>query len=180
MCNTVPSNYRIVPYQTTGNCNLPVIACILPVKQIPTELLLHLSMSTATKNHIGRKISRIRELRDMKQEALAAALGISQQAVSNIENSETIEESKLQEIARVLGVTTEAIKNFSDESVFNYFNNFSDNSINQGPIGAHNTCNFNPLDKVLELFEEKEKLYERLLQAEKDKVVYLEKLLGNK
>lgn len=50
-------------------------------------------MSTLTKpNHIGRKISRIRELRDMKQEALVQALGISQQTISAIENSETIEE----------------------------------------------------------------------------------------
>jgi transcriptional regulator with XRE-family HTH domain len=33
-------------------------------------------MSTLTKpSHIGRKISRIRELKDMKQEALAQALG---------------------------------------------------------------------------------------------------------
>jgi len=32
--------------------------------------------------HIGRKTSRIRELRGMKQEALAAELDISQQAVS--------------------------------------------------------------------------------------------------
>ena len=137
-------------------------------------------MDTPTKNHIGRKISRIRELRDMKQEALAAALGMSQQAVSNIENSATVEDSKLEEIAKALGVTPEAIKNFSEESVFNYFNNFSDNSINQGPIGSHNTCNFNPLDKVIELFEENKKLYERLLQAEKDKVAYLEKLVNNK
>jgi len=32
-------------------------------------------MNTPTKNHIGRKISRIRELKDMKQEALAQAMG---------------------------------------------------------------------------------------------------------
>jgi len=39
-------------------------------------------MSTLTKpNHIGRKISRIGELRDMKQEALAQALGTNQQAI---------------------------------------------------------------------------------------------------
>jgi transcriptional regulator with XRE-family HTH domain len=137
-------------------------------------------MSTVTKNHLGRKISRIRELRNMKQEALAAALGISQQAVSNIENSETIEESKLIEVAKALGVSVEAIKNFSEESVFNYFNNFSDNSINQGPIGAHNTCNFNPLDKIVELFEENKKLYERLLESEKEKLFYLEKIMNNK
>ena len=131
-------------------------------------------MTTATKpNHIGRKIARIRELRGMKQETLAQELGISQQSISHIEQSETLDNAKLEEVAKVLGVTKEAIENFSDEAVFNYFNNFSDNSINQGPIGAHNTCNFNPLDKVVEL-------YERLVQAEKDKVTYLEELLKKK
>lgn len=131
-------------------------------------------MTTATKpNHIGRKIARIRELRGMKQETLAQELGISQQSISHIEQSETLDDAKLEEVAKVLGVTKEAIENFSDEAVFNYFNNFSDNSINQGPIGAHNTCNFNPLDKVVEL-------YERLVQAEKDKVIYLEEMLKKK
>lgn len=138
-------------------------------------------MSTLTKpNHIGRKISRIRELKDMKQEALAQAMGTNQQAISIMENSETIEEEKLIEVAKALGVSVEAIKNFSEEGVFNYFNNFSDNSINQGPIGAHNVCHFNPLDKLMESVEENKKLYERLLQAEKDKIEYLEKLLKAK
>jgi len=125
-------------------------------------------MSTATKNHIGRKISRIRELRDMKQEALAQALGISQQAVSAIENSENVEEEKLVEVAKALGVTVEAIKNFSEEGVINYFNTFNDNS-----IGFNTNCTFNPLDKVVEL-------YERLLQSEKEKIAYLEKFVNNK
>lgn len=138
-------------------------------------------MSTVTKpNHIGRKISRIRELKDMKQEALAQAMGTNQQAISIMENSETIEEEKLIEVAKALGVSVEAIKNFSEEGVFNYFNNFSDNSINQGPIGAHNVCHFNPLDKLMESVDENKKLYERLLQAEKDKIEYLEKLLKAK
>ena len=79
-------------------------------------------MSTATKNHIGRKISRIRELRDMKQEALAQAVGMTQQAISIIENSETVEEAKLAEIAKALGVSVEAIKNFSEEAAINFFN----------------------------------------------------------
>ena len=35
--------------------------------------------------HLGRKISRIRELRGMKQESLATELGISQQAISKLE-----------------------------------------------------------------------------------------------
>ena len=83
-------------------------------------------MTTATKpNHIGRKIARIRELRGMKQETLAQELGISQQSISHIEQSETLDDQKLEEVAKVLGVTKEAIENFSDEAVFNYFNNFS-------------------------------------------------------
>jgi transcriptional regulator with XRE-family HTH domain len=135
-------------------------------------------MSTLTKpNHIGRKISRIRELRDMKQEALAQALGTNQQAISAIENSETIDEGKLAEVAKALGVTVEAIKNFSEENMISYFNNFHDNSINNGHLGSNNHCTFNPLDKLIEAYQEKEKLYERLLQAEKEKIEYLEKLL---
>ncbi|MRX41601.1 helix-turn-helix domain-containing protein [Flavobacterium sp. LC2016-23] len=136
-------------------------------------------MSTLTKpNHIGRKISRIRELKDMKQEALAQALGTNQQAVSIMENSETIEEEKLIEVAKALGVSVEAIKNFSEEGVFNYFNTFNDSS--QGTVGNYNICTFNPLDKLMEVYQEKEKLYERLLQAEKDKNDYLEKLVKGK
>ncbi|QSB26103.1 helix-turn-helix domain-containing protein [Flavobacterium sp. CLA17] len=136
-------------------------------------------MSTLTKpNHIGRKISRIRELRDMKQEALAQALGTNQQAVSIIENSETIDEEKLIEVAKALGVTVEAIKNFSEEGVINYFNTFHDSGNNS--FGDNNVLTFNPLDKLMETVEENKKLYERLLQSEKDKIEYLEKLLHQK
>jgi transcriptional regulator with XRE-family HTH domain len=133
-------------------------------------------MSTATKpKHIGRNISRIRELRDMKQEALAQALGTSQQSISAIENSETIDEEKLIEVAKALGVSAEAIKNFTDENMISYFNNFYDNSTSNGINGMFSPshCTFNPLDKVIEL-------YERLVQAEKDKVEYVEKLLKEK
>lgn len=131
-------------------------------------------MSTATKpKHIGRNISRIRELRGMKQEALAIAIGVSQQSVSNIEGSEVVDEEKLKAISEVLGVSAEAIKNYSDETVLNNIqNNYEGSVINSGPTVNHN-CTFNPLDKVVEL-------YERLVQAEKDKIAYLEKLLKDK
>ena len=125
-------------------------------------------MSTATQNHIGRKISRIRELRDMKQEVLATALGVSQQTISNIENSETVEDETLQKIAEILGVSVEGIQNFSEEAVFNIIGN----TVNNHDNGAffNYSPSFNPLDKVVEL-------YERLVQAEKEKVAYLEKLI---
>jgi transcriptional regulator with XRE-family HTH domain len=133
-------------------------------------------MNTATKpKHIGRNISRIRELRGMKQEALANAIGVSQQSVSNIEGSETVDEEKLNAIAQVLGVSAEAIKNYSDEGVINYFNSFHDNVVTTGSIFATN-CTFNPIDKLVEAYDENRKLYERLIQSEKDKVEYLEKI----
>ncbi len=125
---------------------------------------------------MGRKISRIRELKDMKQEALAQAMGTNQQTVSILENSEDIDDEKLAEVAKALGVTVEAIKNFSDEGVINYFNTFGDNSFTNGAFNASH-CNFNPLDKLVEVYEENKKLYERLLDAEKEKNSYLEKLI---
>ncbi|MEN2402471.1 helix-turn-helix transcriptional regulator [Flavobacterium sp. MC2016-06] len=136
-------------------------------------------MSTVIKpKHIGRNISRIRELRGMKQEALAIAIGVSQQSVSNIEGSETIDEEKLKAIAEVLGVSTEVIKNFSDEAVFNIIGNTVNNHDNASFFQYQPT--FNPLDKLVESYEENKKLYERLVQAEKDKNEYLEKLLKGK
>ena len=140
-------------------------------------------MNTSSKTgHIGRKISKIRELRGMKQEALAIAMGVSQQTISHIENSAEVEDKTLQRIAEALEVSVEGIKNFSEEAVINIINNtFSDfkdysSAINYG-------CTFNPIDKLIEAYEEnkkiyqeKEALYERLLQAERDKVAYLELL----
>lgn len=137
-------------------------------------------MNATTKpNHIGRKISRIRELRGIKQETLALKLGLSQQSVSLMEQSEFVEENKLEEVAKVLGVTVEAIKNFSEELAINYFNTFND-QVSSSNFGHNNTCTFNPLDKLVEAYEENKKLYERLLEAEKEKVLYLEKQLNRK
>ena len=82
-----------------------------------------------------------------------------------------IVDEQLTEIAKALGVSVEGIKNFSEGAVFNIIGNtFQDHSaITSGNYG----CTFNPLDKVVEL-------YERLVQAEKEKVEYLEKLLNGK
>ncbi|OXA83894.1 helix-turn-helix domain-containing protein [Flavobacterium hercynium] len=127
--------------------------------------------------HIGRNISRIRELRGMKQEVLAEQIGISQQTVSNIEGSEEIEKDKVAEFAKALGVTPEALENFTEESVLNYFNSqYNDGNI----FGTHCFCPFNPIEKLLDTFDDIKKLYERLIQAEKVKTEYLERVLKNK
>ncbi|MEP6806284.1 MAG: VOC family protein, partial [Flavobacterium sp.] len=97
-------------------------------------------------------------------------------AISIFAWCETIDDTKLAEIAKALGVTAEAIKNYSDETILNVISSHDNSTINA--INIQPT--FNPLDKVVELYEEKEKLYERLIQAEKDKIEYLEKLLKDK
>ena len=132
-------------------------------------------MSTTPKpRHIGRNISRIRELRDMKQEALAQAIGTNQQSISIIEGSESVDDEKLKKIAEALGVPAEVIRNFSEEAVFNIMGNTYHND--SSSIKNYN-CTFNPLDKLIEIIEKNEKLYERLVESEKGKVALLEKLL---
>ena len=65
-------------------------------------------------------------------------------------------------IATATGVTVDGIKNFSEEGIVYYFNTFNDSS--NGDF-RHN-CTFNPLDKVVEL-------YERLLASEREKIELL-------
>ena len=92
--------------------------------------------------------------------------------MSKIEQSETVEEQMLQQIAEILGVTPEAIKNFSEDAVFNIIGHtFKDNSVNNGAFNI--SCTFNPLEKLIEQFEENKKLYERLLQSEREKIELL-------
>ena len=88
------------------------------------------------------------------------------------EISPDIDDEKLEAVAKALDVSVEAVKNFSDEGVINYFNTFNEAVANNN-FGRQDTINFNPIDKVVEL-------YERLVQAEKDKVEYLEKIAKGK
>jgi transcriptional regulator with XRE-family HTH domain len=126
-------------------------------------------MAEAT--HIGRKISKIRELRGMKQEALALELGVSQQTVSNLENSVNIEDEVLEKIAKALGVPAEGIKNFSEEAVFNIIGNTVNNHDQAAMFNYYPT--FNPIEKIVSLYDEKVALLERLLQSEREKVELL-------
>lgn len=62
------------------------------------------------RRHVGRNLQRIRVYLGMKQEALAADLGVNQQIISKIEKQEEIEEGFLKRIAEVLGISEEALK----------------------------------------------------------------------
>ena len=132
-----------------------------------------------TDKHIGRKILRMREFLGFTREVLAEKLGISQQAVVRIEQSETVDDTMLDRVAKVLGVTAESIQNLEEgATVYNIIQNNYDNSISEGAFygaGVHNyQCSFNPLDKYMEALDKIEKLYEKLLKSEREKVALLQ------
>ena len=116
--------------------------------------------------HIGRKISKIRELKGMKQETLAHELGISQQAVSKIEQSADVDGEALEKIAKILGLSSEAIKAFTEEAIFNIISNTFHNTSSDNSTLIASSLNYQPTFNTVEKIVE---LYERLLQAEKEK-----------
>ncbi len=133
---------------------------------------------TESKPHHGRNIKRFREWVGVKQETLAAELHWSQQKMSLLEQKEEIEDSILEEVAKILKVPVDAIKNLDDANAVNYFNTFNDSSVNHGAVGSNNyNCNFNPIDKVVQLYDDKIALYEKLL---KDKETMIEELKKTK
>ena len=134
-------------------------------------------MAATEQKHIGKNIARIREMRGMKQETLAELLGVSQQKISLFENAEELEDVKLEPIAKALGISVEALKNFSEDTFFNIINNtFTSND--DSTLNAINPfCTINPIDKLIEVYEENKKLYERLLETEKEKGRVIEELV---
>ena len=130
--------------------------------------------------HIGRKIGRMREVLGIKQEVVADKLGISQQAVSKIEQSENVDDIMLERVAEALGVNAEAIKNFNEEATINYIQHNYEGANQDASnvfVGSHNQFTFNPLDKLMEAIKENKKLDEELLKSEREKVALLKGLL---
>jgi len=130
---------------------------------------------TTGKVHHGQNIKRLREIMGVKQEALARQLNITQQSFSEMEKRELIEEATLEKVAEALNVPVGAIKNMTEESVMKFIYNFNDKIENKGTfISSHNNyndCSFNPIDKIVEL-------YERILKEKEEKLALTEKLLG--
>ncbi|SHH41879.1 hypothetical protein SAMN05444388_110131 [Flavobacterium johnsoniae] len=115
----------------------------------------------------------------IKQEALAFELGEdwSQKKISILEQKELIETDILAQVAKILKLPVEAIENFDEDSAINIIaNTFHDSAVaNTFTDGsqANFNCTFNPLDKMVEL-------YERMLLQQKEMIDKLEKLIQNK
>jgi len=132
------------------------------------------------KTHHGRNVKRLREMLGIKQETLAEGLGLSQQTVSRFESQEELEDDILNKIACILHIKAESIKNFDEDAAINIIHNTFNSNDNSIINAINHNCTFNPIDKVIQLYDEKIALYERLLQAEQERNLLLEKLLAEK
>ena len=103
------------------------------------------------RRHVGRNLQRIRVYLGMKQEALAADLGVNQHIISKIEKQEEIEEGFLKRIAEVLGISEEVIKDFDvEKTIFNInHHNYKDANISEGATTYAIVQQINPLEKIV-------------------------------
>ncbi|WP_312510370.1 helix-turn-helix transcriptional regulator [Chryseobacterium culicis] len=130
------------------------------------------------KIHQGRNIKRFREMLGIKQEALAFELGDdwNQKKISLLEQKETVESDILAQVAQILKVPAEAIENFDEDSAINIIANTinnNDNATMTNPSVFNYQPSFNPIDKMVEL-------YERMLQQQKEMIEKLERLIEKK
>ena len=130
------------------------------------------------KVHQGRNVKRFREMLNIKQEALAYDLGEdwNQKKISMLEQKDVIEDSLLRQISAVLKIPVEAFQNFDEEQAVNFISNTFDN----GAVGyqKYESCTFNPIDKIVQLYDEKIALYERMLKEKDEMMARLEQLIG--
>ncbi|MHA7607350.1 helix-turn-helix domain-containing protein [Elizabethkingia meningoseptica] len=139
--------------------------------------MIHTDMPNK-KIHQGRNIKRFREMLGIKQEALAFELGDdwNQKKISLLEQKESVEKDILEQVAKILKVPTEAIENFDEDSAINIIANTinnNDNATMTNPAVFNYQPSFNPVDKMVEL-------YERMLQQQQDMINKLERLIEGK
>ncbi len=132
------------------------------------------------KIHQGRNVKRFREMLGIKQDALAFDLGEewNQKKISVLEQKEVIEDHLLKAISNVLKIPVEAFQNFDEEQAVNVIaNTFTSND--ESTLNAINPyCSFNPIDKVVQLYDEKITLYERMLKEKEEMMDRLEKFIN--
>ena len=136
--------------------------------------------------HHGRNIRRTRIEKDMNQEGLSELVHLSQPAVSKYEKMKVIDDEMLQRFARALNVPFDYLKTLEEDAQTVVFENNTVNNSEQSAGGANISMgivksdtedsindsrvnNFNPIDKITEL-------YERLLKEKDEKYAALERL----
>jgi transcriptional regulator with XRE-family HTH domain len=115
--------------------------------------------------NIGQNIRRIREIKNLTQEAVAELAGMSVSAFGNIERGDTdVNFRKLADIAEALQVKEEEIVTFGATTYNNTVHNH-ENSTNPGQsIGSIGTSNTYTIDKDL---------LDKMLKDKDEEIAYL-------
>ena len=131
--------------------------------------------------HQGRNVKRFREMLGIKQDALAFDLGLSQQAVSTLEQREALDKDILKKISEILKVPADAIENFDEEAAINIISNVvnnNDHATGNSLFSYYPTIN--PIEKWMEALEENKRLYEARLKDKDETITMLQKLVEKK
>lgn len=105
----------------------------------------------------------------------------NQKKISMLEQKDVIEDNLLKQISAVLKIPVEAFQNFDEEQAVNViantysFQDFKDNAV---ASGFSYQPSFNPVDKIVQLYDEKIALYERMLKEKDEMMARLEKLIN--
>lgn len=126
------------------------------------------------KSNHGANVRRWREWRNINQDVLAEQIGVSQATLSGYEKKDKIEQEVLEKIAKALDIPVEAITEIDNNSSINIFSGpWHDNSIGLNQI-------FNPIEKIMGLYDEKIALYERMLKDKEEAISLLHDVLKDK
>ena len=130
--------------------------------------------------HQGRNIKRIREMLGVKQETLAWELGEewTQKRISQLEQKETIDRQILEQVAAVLKLPAEAIRNFDEEQMISVISNTATFENCEQPAFFNHYPTFNPIDKLIEAFEEIKRLNAEVSRVKDEQIALLKEMLG--
>ncbi|MCT4317821.1 helix-turn-helix domain-containing protein [Elizabethkingia anophelis] len=125
------------------------------------------------KNHMGIKIGSARRLVGITQKDLADRMGMTKQAVSKLEQTESVDDERLGKVAIALGVSIEGLKKFDVGQVLYHTNNFYEkveatNGGIAGGINIEHNHQFS-VEQATKLFEELLKMEREHFQKAKDK-----------
>lgn len=127
--------------------------------------------TTVKKNNHGSNVRRWREWRGVNQDTLADQIGVSQATLSSYEKKDKLEKDILDKIAKALDIPVEAITELEIGTSINiYSGTWQDNAIT-------NQYTFNPIEKIVELYDEKIVLYERMLKDKEEAIALLHEVL---
>jgi transcriptional regulator with XRE-family HTH domain len=114
--------------------------------------------------HIGQKIKKLRELKNLTQTHVAEKLGVSQSAYSKMELGESeVTFNRLEKISEVLEMKPEEVIAFNESMVFNVMHNQNGGNV------------FGDINNTVS--DTERQLYQDQINLLKEEVAYLKKML---